>query len=417
MTPLLRLLVLGAAIIAVSTAVASDTTSNGTVASATDLGNLGDTTITDSVGGFVAFPGKPDGVDFFVFEANYDGEMRVRLTYDLPRVIVLVSSPRATIVDETGAEIPNVHENLKRLTNVDTGDKTDIRTLTWHGNSSTPYYVRVTSGTNRGALSFDYTLRVTAPSADDAFEPNNTQTTASELGVLSSRNYMPDLKMNTSADNDYFQFRSCIPGKARIDLSYRKPLALDPVELVLRVLDKNGNEIATTPNRVITTPFTAVISESLSVQQETDYFLEVSMARFSRAVKSYAMTISVPVVMSPEVVATVEGGEGKITYTDQWNVFDLERSSSLVTWQNQSVTRDGYEEQASFALPGERYFRVKQNCAGRGGVLLPWPDFGIIIATPIPFPDPSDIVFPGEILSDPRWKDFIREFNPRLPLP
>jgi hypothetical protein len=141
----------------------------------------------------------------------------------------------------------------------------------------------------------------------------------------------------------------------------------------------------------------------------------VKASRVTTAVKSYAMTITVPEVELPGIETSVAGMVGEVSYPDPWDVIDLQRSSNLVNWQNQSVARIGEEETATYALPGERYFRLKMNCAGSGGVLIPWPDFGGIVVIPFPFPDPSDIIIgPGDILSDPRWKDILKDFVPPI---
>ena len=371
---------------------------------AIDLGLLGAASHNDTVGGFFLL-GKSDGVDYYQFSQKLSGEVTVRVSYKSKGDLV-VSSPSATIRNASDAEI-NSTSDVKSIINIFTGEKTVSKSYKFNGVPGTPYYVKVTSGTGLGSSSYNYTLSVETPKTDDDFEFNNSFAKAFDLGTLEGKNFLPDLTLNTSADQDFFKFRSRLNGFATVTISYARTFVLvgqeAPAVPTFDVLNKAQNPILTTP--LLHNPFnliTVTSGSSFPVEPGIDYYLHVKLNKNSGNVHRYALTIATPELIVPEIHLERVGGKMKASFEDPHNAFNMQTSTTLQGWVNASINTSGDIKSASYNLPSDRYFRIKEKSAGGGGgVIIPrLPD--IIGEKPIvdiiPIPDPGPIIDPGSII-------------------
>ncbi|MFI5381185.1 MAG: clostripain-related cysteine peptidase [Tepidisphaerales bacterium] len=160
----------------------------------------------------------------------------------------------------------------------------DSETISLDGFAAGTYVAQI-YGYNGATNQYSLTLQTPATSiAPDAYEPNDTLNTATDLGALSGPSSLPNLSIHSTTDVDYYKLTLGAAGTAanyvQIDFSDAAG------DLDMQLLDSQGNVLATSNG---TSDSERV---SLNLPAGTYY---VGVYGYNGATNTYAMTINAPV--------------------------------------------------------------------------------------------------------------------------
>ena len=139
-----------------------------------------------------------------------------------------------------------------------------------------------------------------APIVADAFEPNDAQESAADLGVIEGERTLSGLTIHHVGDQDWFEFQTTAKGSIRLDFRSAQG------NVSLSLYDSNGRPTALRAGRHVVIPCEA---------GQAYYIKAVGV---SGAVSSnYSFTIAAPTLGGTPTVSIGDGQARQVTYIDQ----------------------------------------------------------------------------------------------------
>ncbi|MBX9584357.1 MAG: pre-peptidase C-terminal domain-containing protein [Gemmataceae bacterium] len=172
-----------------------------------------------------------------------------------------------------------------RLTSNNDRSATDTDSRVYRTLTAGTYYLGVTNLTGT-AGSGSYTWSFTTPPPEDAYEENDTQAAAADLGTLSVARAVSGLALADA--NDWFKFTTTAAGTGSVSLAFSNALG----NLSLRLYDSGGRVLATSAGSGDTE------TVSLAGRPAGTYWVRVYGVS-SAFNPNYTLTVTPPVVVAP----------------------------------------------------------------------------------------------------------------------